>query len=108
MKSINYEKSLGSFIIKYLDDNEIVEGTINVDENSLKTDLCKYIIDNEEGTIFNYNNGSSKEQILLLKKTVQLTYYHQYTIHKYQYQIFYLAFHPLVFLQLLLPFHLLT
>ena len=78
MKSINYEKSSGNFIIKYLDDNEIVEGTINVDENSLKTDLCKYIIDNEENSIFLYKtrigNNIYIQDILLLKKDINIIF----------------------------------
>ena len=36
MRTINYEKSSGSFVIKYIDDDEIVEGTINVNDNFLK------------------------------------------------------------------------
>ena len=35
MKVINYEKTNGSFKIKYLDDNQIISGKINVDSNSL-------------------------------------------------------------------------
>ena len=78
MKRIDYSKSYGSFIIKYLADNEIYEGTINVDDSSIKTDLAKYIIDNEENSIFSYRTGSginkSLVDILLLKKDINIEF----------------------------------
>ena len=54
IKTIDYNLTKGSFTLKYLDDNEIVRGTINIDDNSIKTNLANYIIDNEEGSIFTY------------------------------------------------------
>ena len=78
MKTINYSKSHGSFTIKYLDDNEIYEGTINVDDNSIKTELAKYIIDNEENSVFSYRTyiGSNEnvEEILLIKKDIEMVF----------------------------------
>jgi len=78
MKTINYLKSSGSFIIKYLDDDEIIRGTINIDEKSIKTDLKKYIIDNEEGATFIYKtyigNNYSEVEILLVKKEIDLVF----------------------------------
>ena len=76
MKTIDYLKSRGSFKIKYLDENEIYEGTINVDDNSLKTDLFKYIIDNEENSVFSYKtkigNSTNSVDILILEKNITL------------------------------------
>lgn len=78
MKTINYSKSHGSFIIKYLDDNELYEGTINIDDNSIKTDLAKYIIDHEENSIFTYKTyiGSNESciDILLVKKNIDIIF----------------------------------
>lgn len=78
MKTINYLKSHGNFTIKYLDDNELYEGTINIDDNSIKTDLAKYIIDNEENNIFSYRThiGSNEnvEEILLIKKDIEMVF----------------------------------
>ena len=39
MKTINYEKTKGFFTIQYIDDDEIFEGSINIDGSSIKTDL---------------------------------------------------------------------
>ena len=78
MKTINYLKSHGSFKIKYLEDNEIYEGTINEDENSIKTDLAKYIIDNEENSLFYYrtiiDGKENLEEILLLEKNIEIIF----------------------------------
>lgn len=51
MKAINYEKTNGSFKVKYLDDDQVVSGTINVDKNSLNLNalITKLIIDNSVG-----------------------------------------------------------
>ena len=38
MKVINYEKTNGSFKVKYLDDNQVISGTINIDKDSLFID----------------------------------------------------------------------
>lgn len=38
MKVINYEKTNGSFKVKYLGDNQVVSGTINIDKDSLFID----------------------------------------------------------------------
>ncbi len=38
MKVINYEKTNGSFKVKYLDDDQVVYGTINIDKDSLFID----------------------------------------------------------------------
>lgn len=38
MKVINYEKTNGSFKVKYLDDDQVVSGTINIDKDSLFID----------------------------------------------------------------------
>lgn len=38
MKVINYEKTNGSFKVKYLDDDQVVSGTINIDKYSLFID----------------------------------------------------------------------
>lgn len=78
MKTINYDKTRGTFKIQYLDDNEIFEGTINVDDSSIKTDLKKYIIDNEEGTTFIYKtfkgNICNEVEIKLIKKEINIEY----------------------------------
>lgn len=78
MKTINYLKSSGSFIIKYLDDGEILHGTINIDEKSIKTNLINYIIDNDEGSTFTYKtyigNNCSEIEILLIKKEINLIF----------------------------------
>jgi phosphoribosylpyrophosphate synthetase len=78
VKTINYSKSHGSFTIKYLDDDELYEGTINIDDNSIKTDLAKYIIDNEENSVFSYRThiGSNEnvEEILLIKKDIEMVF----------------------------------
>ena len=78
MKTINYSKSHGSFTIKYLNDNEIYEGTVNVDDHSIKTELAKYIIDNEENTTFSYRthigNNENVEDILLIKKNIEIVF----------------------------------
>ena len=91
MKTINYEKTHGSFTINYVDDNELYYGTINEDENSLKSDLAKYIIDNEENTFFIYPTKSGSKQyyteILLLKKEIEIVYEEvsESTYYKYNY-----------------------
>lgn len=38
MKVINYEKTNGSFKFKYLDDDQVISGTINIDKDSLFID----------------------------------------------------------------------
>lgn len=38
MKVINYEKTNGSFKVKYFDDDQVVSGTINIDKDSLFID----------------------------------------------------------------------
>lgn len=38
MKVINYEKTNGSFKVKYLDDDQVISGTINIDKDSLFID----------------------------------------------------------------------
>lgn len=38
MRVINYEKTNGSFKVKYLDDDQVVSGTINIDKDSLFID----------------------------------------------------------------------
>ena len=77
MKKINYEETFGSFIIKYLEDNELFEGTINMDENSIKNkDLLKAIIDNEENSTFSYktivNGVTNCEEIFILEKNITI------------------------------------
>ena len=49
MKVIDYEGTKGSFKIEYLDDHEIVFGTINIDETSLNLNalITKQIINNK-------------------------------------------------------------
>ena len=54
MKTINYDKTNGTFKIHYLNDNETFEESINIDESSIKTDLKKFIIDNEIEDIFSF------------------------------------------------------
>lgn len=51
MKVINYEKTNGSFKVKYLDDDQVVSGTINIDKDSLNLNALttKLIIDNSVG-----------------------------------------------------------
>ena len=53
MKIIDYENTKGTFKIKYLDDNEIVDGSINIDDSSLNIDavVAKLIINNSIGDI---------------------------------------------------------
>ncbi len=76
MKTIDYERSKGSFTIKYLEDGEIQSGTINVDDKSLKTKLAKYIIDNEEGSTFTFKADAKcpSEDILLVKKDINIVF----------------------------------
>lgn len=78
MKAINYSKTHGKFVIKYIEDNEEYAGTINVDEKSIKSDLTKYIIDNEEGSTIFYktNRGSieSSVEILIVKKEIDIVF----------------------------------
>ena len=74
MNSINYLKTCGSYKIKFLDNDEIHEGTINIDGKSLKTDLMKHIIDNEENSIFTYKVGDDENKILLLEKNIKIVY----------------------------------
>lgn len=78
MKTINYSKTKGSFVIKYLDDDEIYKGTINIDDDSLKTELAKYIIDNEEGSIFSYvthiGNLMNSVDILIIQKDINIVF----------------------------------
>ena len=77
MKPIDYDRSKGSFTIKYLEDGEIYSGTINIDDKSLKTEkLVKYIIDNEEGSTFTFkaNDKSQSENILLVKKDIDIVF----------------------------------
>lgn len=49
MKVIDYEETRGSFKIEYLDDHEIISGTINIDTNSLNLNalITKQIINNK-------------------------------------------------------------
>ena len=65
MKVINYEKTNGSFKIKYLDDNQIISGTINVDSNSLNLNALttKLIIDNSVGDKVKIENDQIFESI---------------------------------------------
>ena len=53
MKIIDYAETKGNFKIQYLDDNEIVSGTINVDEHSLNLDalITKQIVNNKVNDI---------------------------------------------------------
>lgn len=53
MKIIDYAETKGDFKIQYLDDNEIVSGTINIDENSLNLDalITKQIVNNNVNDI---------------------------------------------------------
>lgn len=78
MKTINYEKTKGFFTIQYIDDDEIFEGTININGSSIKTDLKKYIIDNEIGDIFSYKTkvGSieNTENIKIIDKKIDLIF----------------------------------
>ena len=74
MNSINYLETCGSYKIKFLDNDEIHEGTINTDGKSLNTDLKKHIIDNEENSIFTYKVGDFENKILLLEKNIKIVY----------------------------------
>lgn len=77
MKPIDYERSKGSFTIKYLEDGETYSGTINIDDKSLETKkLIKCIIDNEEGSTFTFkaNNESQSVDILLVKKNIDVVF----------------------------------
>lgn len=53
MKIIDYENTKGTFKIKYLEDNEIIDGSINIDESSLNIEavVAKLIINNSVGNI---------------------------------------------------------
>lgn len=78
MKTIDYEKTKGKFIIRYQSDKEPTEITVNIDENSIKTDLAKLLIDNEEGTIIKYitilHGNENNEYIEIIDKKVELIY----------------------------------
>lgn len=91
VQTIDYEKTKGTFKIEYLEDNDIFEGTINIDSNSLKTDLKKYIIDNEIGDVFSYvtkiGNKESNEEIKILDKDIEVVFneVNEDTYFKYNY-----------------------
>lgn len=76
MKTIDYERSKGSFTIQYLEDGEIQSGTINIDDKSLETKLVKYIIDNEEGSTFPFKADDKYPpvDILLVKKNIDIVF----------------------------------
>lgn len=79
MKKINYDETFGSFIIKYLDDNELLEGTINMNDKSINNkDLIKAIICNEENTAFSYksvrNGITYYEEIFIVEKNITIVY----------------------------------
>ena len=73
MKIINYEKTKGSFKVKYLDDNQTVTGTINVDKDSLNINalITKLIIDNSVGDKVRISN----EQVFeIVEKKMDIEY----------------------------------
>lgn len=72
MKVIDYEKTKGTFILGYLEDKYIYEGTINIDENSISKELeiFKKIIEYEEGEIFTLNGS----EIKILSKNIDIAY----------------------------------
>lgn len=75
MKVIDYEETRGSFKIEYLDDHEIVSGTINVDETSLNLNalITKQIINNKINDVIEI----SEENIIkfkILEKNIDIKY----------------------------------
>ena len=77
MKTIDYERSKGSFTIKYLEDGETQSRTINIDDKSLQNKkLVKYIIDNDEGSTFTFkaDDKYSPVDILLVKKNIDIVF----------------------------------
>lgn len=76
MQTINYNKTKGSFIIKFVDDDEIIERTINMDENSINvnTPLARVVIDNNEGDVVEFTVDGYKNRIEILKKEIEIVY----------------------------------
>lgn len=73
MKVINYEKTNGSFKVKYLDDDQVVSGTINIDKDSLNLNALttKLIIDNSVGDKVKITNDQVFE---IVEKNIIIEY----------------------------------
>ena len=71
VRVIDYNKTNGYFTLKYLDDDEIFTGSINVDNHSLNNDtgIVKLIIDNDKGAVL-----PTKERCILLDKNINVIF----------------------------------
>ncbi len=75
MKLIDYDETKGSFKIEYLDDHEIVSGTINMDKDSLSMNalITKQIINNKENDIIEIRDNNII-RFKILEKKIELKY----------------------------------
>ena len=75
MKIIDYENTRGSFKIEYLDDHEIIEGTINIDDNSLNLDalITKQIINNKVNDIIEIKEENNIK-FKIIEKNISIQY----------------------------------
>ena len=75
MKVIDYEGTKGSFKIEYLDDHEIVFGTINIDETSLNLNalITKQIINNKINDVIEIREENTI-RFKILEKDIDVKY----------------------------------
>ena len=75
MKVIDYEETKGTFKIEYLDDLEVVSGTINIDSNSLNLNalITKQIINNKVNDIIEIKEDNIIK-FKIIEKNMQLRY----------------------------------
>ena len=75
MKVIDYENSAGYFKIQYFEDNEIVSGSINIDNTSVSNDavVTKLIVNNSAGDIITIEDKDNF-QFKIIEKSINLVY----------------------------------
>ena len=75
MKLIDYEETKGEFTIEYLDDHEIVSGTINIDKNSLNMNalITKQIINNKVNDIIELKEENTIK-FKIINKNIDIVY----------------------------------
>ncbi len=75
MKVIDYEETRGSFKIEYLDDHEIISGTINIDTNSLNLNalITKQIINNKVNDVIEIKE-KNVIKFKILEKNIVIKY----------------------------------
>lgn len=90
MKVIDYEKTNGYFKIEYLDDKEIVDGSINIDSKSMSLDaiIPKLVIDNCENDtiIVNAKNNLlckilSRDITIFYKEVTEYDFFESFNIY---------------------------